>query len=94
MIEHCFPLKRNVCTQTIPQAVACSLNVTRALDASRMVTMACIAAVADAVMRCRCSDVPSELCEHYAGRARGNGQDSFLSSEFHRIVDTTASRIM
>ena len=60
------------------QAVACSLYVTRALDASRMVTMGCIAAVADAVMRCRCSDVPSELCEHYAGRAQGNKEHGVI----------------
>ncbi len=47
------------------------MPVTRAVDTSRMITMGCLVSIADAVMRCRSSDVPSELCEQYAGRARG-----------------------
>ena len=42
-------------------ACAClSMRPTRALDAARCVTFACIAAVADAVMRVKASDFPSQ----------------------------------
>ena len=47
------------------------LKLTRELDAARIVTAACLAAVADAVMRIRATDTPSALSEHYAGRAGG-----------------------
>ena len=47
------------------------LQVTRSFDAARIATMACMACVADAVMRLEAADVPSQLCLHYAGRAPG-----------------------
>jgi hypothetical protein len=42
-------------------AAALSLRATRSLDAVRILTMACIAAVSDAVMRKAATDVPSPL---------------------------------
>ena len=52
-------------------AASLCLELTRELDAARIVTTACIAAVADAAMRCRACDTPSPLSEHYGGRAGG-----------------------
>ncbi len=46
-------------------------KVTRSFDAARIVTMACIAAIADAVLRIKASDVPSQFCLHYSGLAEG-----------------------
>eukprot|EP00965_Chrysotila_dentata_P120423 3982014-Pleurochrysis_carterae.AAC.4 len=48
-------------------ASAFTLDHTRAIDAVRMVVMACIAAVADCVMRQIATDVPSEVCAHLRG---------------------------
>ncbi len=43
-------------------ACAClSMRPTRALDAARCITFACMAAVADAVMRVVASDFPSQV---------------------------------
>ena len=47
------------------------LKLTRELDAARIITAACLAAIADAVMRIRAIDSPSALADHYAGRAGG-----------------------
>ena len=44
-----------------------SLNHTRSADAVRMVVPACIAAMADCVMRQSATNTPSELCVHLAG---------------------------
>ena len=52
-------------------AAALSLRLTRSFDAVRILTMASIATIADAVMRIRASDVPSQLAMHYAGTADG-----------------------
>mmetsp|Transcript_39763 Transcript_39763/g.98280 ORF Transcript_39763/g.98280 Transcript_39763/m.98280 type:complete len:3869 (-) Transcript_39763:305-11911(-) len=53
-------------------ACACfSLRATRSFDAERLTVMACIAAVADAVLRVQVTDTPSLFCVHYSGRAGG-----------------------
>ena len=52
-------------------AAAFSVKHTRAMDAVRMVVSACIAAVADAIMRKVATDIPSEVCLHLAGGIRG-----------------------
>ena len=41
-----------------------SIRVTRSFDAVRLVVVACLATLADAVMRITTSDVPSLLCNH------------------------------
>ena len=48
-----------------------SLSATRSFDAARLLSMASLASVADAVVRLRVSDHPSVFCEHYAGAADG-----------------------
>jgi hypothetical protein len=48
-----------------------SLKVTRSFDAARILTMAAIATVADAVLRIKASDVPSVFSLHYDGTADG-----------------------
>jgi hypothetical protein len=48
-----------------------SLRVTRSFDAARIVTMACIATVADAVARKLACDVPSQFSLHLSGQAEG-----------------------
>ena len=50
-----------------------SIKVTRSFDAVRLVIVACLATVADAVMRIRTCDVPSLLCLSYSGAAPGPG---------------------
>jgi thiol-disulfide isomerase/thioredoxin len=52
-------------------AAAFSVDHTRTMDGVRMVVPACIAAVADAVMRKTAQDIPSEVCMHLAGGVRG-----------------------
>eukprot|EP00667_Euglena_gracilis_P000067 EG_transcript_67 len=52
-------------------AAVFSLRVTRSFDAVRILTMACLAAITDAVLRVRACDVPSLFCLHYAGQAEG-----------------------
>ena len=49
-------------------AVTMSLKVTRSFDGARIVTLACIASIADALLRKVASDFPSELSLHYAGK--------------------------
>ena len=51
-------------------AAAFSVNHTRSMDAVRMVVPACIAAIADVIMRHEASDFPSEVCVHLAGGIR------------------------
>ena len=46
---------------------------TRSLDAVRMVVPACIAAVADCIMRQIAVDLPSEVCIHLSGRSSSSG---------------------
>ena len=48
-----------------------SIRVTRSFDAVRLVTVACLATIADAVMRIRTCDVPSLLCLSYSGTNDG-----------------------
>ena len=56
----------------MPQAAASlCLNLTRELDAARIVTTACMAAIADAVLRKATIDTSSVLSDHYAGRMPG-----------------------
>ena len=50
-----------------------SIRVTRSFDAVRLVIVACLATVADAVMRLQTCDVPSLLCLSYSGDAAGPG---------------------
>ena len=50
-----------------------SIRVTRSFDAVRLVIVACLATVADAVMRITTCDVPSLLCQSYSGLAAGPG---------------------
>ena len=50
-----------------------SIRVTRSFDAVRLVVVACLATLADAVMRVRTSDVPSLLCDSYSGQCAGPG---------------------
>jgi hypothetical protein len=52
-------------------AAALSLNVTRSFDACRILTMACMSAVADSVMRKSATDSPSVFSLHYSGSAEG-----------------------
>jgi len=55
------------------QYVAASLSVPidRSFDAMRMLTLAAMAAIADAVLRCKAHDAPSALSLQYSGRAEG-----------------------
>ena len=50
---------------------ALSVKVTRSFDASRILTMACMAAIADAILRVKACDVPSLFCLHYNGQMPG-----------------------
>jgi hypothetical protein len=50
-----------------------SIRVTRSFDATRLVVVACLATLADAVMRVRTCDVPSLLCDSYSGQCAGPG---------------------
>lgn len=56
---------RHFCTASL------SLKVSRSFDASRILCMACMVCVADAVMRITACDIPSALAQHYAGTAEG-----------------------
>jgi hypothetical protein len=47
------------------------VQVTRSFDGTRILTMACITAVSDAVVRAHACDVPSAFSLHYAGTAPG-----------------------
>ena len=51
-----------------------SIKVTRSFDAVRLVVVACLATLADAVMRIIPYDVPSLLCLCYSGDADGPGE--------------------
>ena len=75
-------------------AVSLSLTVTRSFDATRLTTLAAMAAIADAVMRIKACDVPSLLSLHYAGDADGpvspfcfDAGHFALESEFSRFHD-------
>ena len=57
---------------------ALSLRVDRAFDGARILTMACIATIADAVLRLEACDVPSELSMHYSGRCASGGPPTGL----------------
>eukprot|EP00919_Chromeraceae_sp_WS-2016_P010528 GHVR01024575.1.p1 GENE.GHVR01024575.1~~GHVR01024575.1.p1 ORF type:complete len:1627 (+),score=452.86 GHVR01024575.1:727-4881(+) len=48
-----------------------SLRMTRALDAMRVTTMACLCCLADAIVRRVACDCPSTLSLHYSGEAEG-----------------------
>ncbi|CAN0257367.1 unnamed protein product, partial [Ectocarpus sp. 12 AP-2014] len=52
-------------------AASLSLKVTRSFDAVRMLTMSCLAALTDVVMRVIACDTPSPCSLHYSGRAKG-----------------------
>jgi hypothetical protein len=52
-------------------AAAFSLGVARSFDASRIVTMASIACIADRVVRIAACDIPSQFSLHYSGAAEG-----------------------
>ena len=48
-----------------------SLRVTRTFDACRVLTLSCLAAIADIVTRTVAMDIPSEFSLHYSGKAEG-----------------------
>mmetsp|Transcript_15429 Transcript_15429/g.33214 ORF Transcript_15429/g.33214 Transcript_15429/m.33214 type:complete len:1344 (-) Transcript_15429:16-4047(-) len=48
-----------------------SMTVTRSSDAARIITMAAVATVADAVVRICACDIPSQFSLHYDGQAAG-----------------------
>jgi len=52
-------------------ACSFSIEVSRAFDATRILTMAAIVTIADAIMRQVATDIPSQFCIHYAGQAPG-----------------------
>lgn len=52
-------------------ACCMSIKVTRSFDSTRILTMSCIAAVADQVIRILASDIPSRLSVHISGQADG-----------------------
>ncbi len=52
-------------------AASLSLKVTRSLDATRLLTMACMSAISDVVMRMEACDTPSMCSMHYSGLASG-----------------------
>lgn len=60
----------NMVTQHYTSSVF-SLKLTRSFDAARILTMSCIAAVADAVARIVVTDTPSEFSTHLNGTAAG-----------------------
>ena len=53
---------------------ALSTRATLLSDAARILSLACLAAIADAVVRRAASDVPSLLSLHYSGEAAGPGK--------------------
>lgn len=60
--------------QMITRHFACaalSLRLTRSFDAARILTMGCVAVIADAVLRRSACDSPSWLSRHYSGDADG-----------------------
>jgi hypothetical protein len=50
---------------------ALSLKVTRSFDAERILTFACMASIADVVLRTSACDVPAASSLHYSGEAHG-----------------------
>lgn len=60
----------NMVTQHYTASVF-SLKLTRSFDAARILTMSCIAAIADCVARTVVSDTPSEFSTHLNGTADG-----------------------
>ena len=52
-------------------AVSLSLKADRQVDATRLVTLSCIACIADVLLRVVAVDVPSQFSLHYSGKARG-----------------------
>jgi hypothetical protein len=68
-----------------------SLHCTHSFDCTRIVTMACIATVADAVARKIACDVPSVFSLHYSGRAAGPG-DPFGFDLGHLLRQTAFLR--
>lgn len=65
----CLPLQDLVSRHFA--AASLSLKVTRSFDAVRMLTMSCLAALTDVVMRVIACDTPSPCSLHYSGRAKG-----------------------
>ena len=54
-------------------ASALSVKVTRSFDATRILTMACMSAIADAVVRVKACDVPSLFGYHMRGEGPSGG---------------------
>lgn len=67
-------------------AASLSLKVTRSFDAVRMLTMSCLAALTDVVMRVVACDTPSPCSLHYSGRAKGEDIMYTAVSSALRIV--------
>jgi hypothetical protein len=70
-------------------ACALSVRVTRAFDAARVLTMSCMAVLADTLMRCVASDVPSRMCLHFAGVAQVSSTAPFTVSPYGFDIQTT-----
>ena len=49
------------------------MRLTRSFDAVRILTMACIATISDAVLRVTACDIPSQFCLHYSGLEKKKG---------------------
>ena len=82
--EKCFWASKTVRYETQAELLRClrlslhhftstalSLTATRSFDAARLLSIASLASIADAVMRLRVTDHPSPFCTHYAGEADG-----------------------
>ena len=69
-----LPLGRHHVAVLCRHYVAASLSVPieRSFDAMRMLTLAAMAAITDAVLRLRASDAPSALSLQYSGQAEGS----------------------
>lgn len=63
-------------------AASLSLKVTRSFDAVRMLTMSCLAALADVVMRVKACDTPSACSLQYSGRAQGESWVVMVATTF------------
>jgi hypothetical protein len=66
-------------------ASALSIKVTRSFDATRILTMACMAAIADAVVRVKACDVPSLFSYHMRGEGPSGGPLSPFAFEMGEV---------
>jgi len=69
-------------------ASAMSLDLTRAFDATRVLTMSCMAVLADTVSRIKASDTPSRFSMHLDGK----GEEPFPQVPFGFDVGLTFAK--